>query len=1018
VLPALPCEVDGRYTIVSELGHGSHAIVYRAVDRLRNCDVAIKVLRPELVNSDLSARFRREIRLTSQLDHPHIAHVYDTGELDGIPYFVTAIAVGETLCDRLVRERQLAVEDALAIAFDIASALSHAHHAGIIHRDVKPANTLLALDGALLADFGVARALELVPGTLATSTGVAVGTLLYMSPEQLCAEKDIDARCDQYALALMLYEMLAGVPPHISANAEGLRALRISGQHAPVRAHRPSVPLAVDSALQRALSPNPADRFRSVMDFATALTSQMVGALPTTVRAPLDRAVSPWLGRKPRAAAVAGVLVVAAAIAVRAATEARSVSGPLMMAELNTIPTSFALTASGETAQATEIVRTLAAELRAWPTLRAVVAARNGVPNVTTLETSVTSLAGATLISVRLVSGVGNVAHGRTVQMRLLDSASLSQDSLRVLAGRILMATIVATDSTDALTRVTSRSVTAVREYALGWRSVLRGDLERAETAFAASTLAGGIPQAVLWRATVASWRNPSSVRAWQSLARAAVDLAPTLSTRDSLYAAGLNGRAAGAMKQACQTAERATRIDGGGFAAWFSFAECLRSDSTVVRDRTSPTGAKFQSSYWVATRAYEEAISRLPSAAFVQLFGALPRVTLALNATQRRGRSIGVGSESFAGLPSLIGDSVAIFPLPLQVLANAGNSAVPPSYQRAVERGRSRLLELSKLLVQRAPGNVVAQLQFARALEYAGVLTAPPSETSALSVLALASGMARTRTDSLDVNIALTRVHLRLAQFTDARAASLRVLRFVSSATPDEAERLAPVAILVGDTASAKALLVRTNIVSSAQPDGLPAHLALLHASYTVAAADGACISLVALRTELIDALREHHAAADLGTAYERWLATGDAMQQTCRNAPRPVGVNGRNMLANAFDAWHAGDTARVLDIVTRMLADRNGASASAVAWDTRLGEIWLLTHSGDSVAARGRIAAALQGLSGTMDYTVSYLPQSAAFRQFLRICSQSKNGATGGRSHPALTCDAALAALTNQRS
>ncbi|HYW51197.1 MAG TPA: serine/threonine-protein kinase, partial [Gemmatimonadaceae bacterium] len=169
--PALPWKIEDRYTIVAEIGHGSHAIVYRAIDRMLEREVAIKVLRAELVDSDIGERFRREIRLTSQLAHPNIAHVYGTGEFMGSPYFVIELARGRSLAERLAIEPQLPVDEAFAITRQVASALGHAHRAGIIHRDVKPANILLTPDGALLTDFGVARAIDAGVGTLATSTG-------------------------------------------------------------------------------------------------------------------------------------------------------------------------------------------------------------------------------------------------------------------------------------------------------------------------------------------------------------------------------------------------------------------------------------------------------------------------------------------------------------------------------------------------------------------------------------------------------------------------------------------------------------------------------------------------------------------------------------------------------------------------------------------------------------------------------------------------------------------------------
>ena len=243
-----------RYEISEEIGRGGHAVVFRARDRVLDRDVAVKILRDDAISADTLIRFRQEVQVTAQLEHKHILHVYDTGEYDGRPYIVMELASGRTLHDRLAREGQLPVMDALQLARDVGLALAHAHSRGVVHRDVKPENILLGAAGAILADFGIARVTTEDMVRQITSTGTTVGTVQYMSPEQLCAEPNIDARSDQYSLACVLYEMLAGVRPHISATFEGLRMLRISAQHSAVMVHRPRVPAPINDAILTALS--------------------------------------------------------------------------------------------------------------------------------------------------------------------------------------------------------------------------------------------------------------------------------------------------------------------------------------------------------------------------------------------------------------------------------------------------------------------------------------------------------------------------------------------------------------------------------------------------------------------------------------------------------------------------------------------------------------------------------------------------------------------------------------------
>ena len=241
------------------------ATVFLAHDRKHDRPVALKVLHASLAANLGSVRFRREITLAARLQHPHILAVHDSGEADGLLWFTMPFVDGETLRSRLVRQKQLPVEEALRIATEVADALEYAHQHGVIHRDIKPENILLSSGHALVADFGIARAVNAADGDGAlTEVGMAIGTPRYMSPEQAHAERSIDGRTDVYSLAAVLYEMLAGVPP------TGLWTGTVS-----VRKDRPTVPEAVDLALQKALQPMPADRFPSAGEFGTALAAGM-----------------------------------------------------------------------------------------------------------------------------------------------------------------------------------------------------------------------------------------------------------------------------------------------------------------------------------------------------------------------------------------------------------------------------------------------------------------------------------------------------------------------------------------------------------------------------------------------------------------------------------------------------------------------------------------------------------------------------------------------------------------------
>jgi eukaryotic-like serine/threonine-protein kinase len=275
-----------RYRLERELGRGGMATVFLVHDLRHERPVALKVLHPELAATLGPDRFRREIKLAARLQHPHILTVHESGETDGQLWFTMPFVEGESLRDRLGRENQLAVTDALRIATDAARALEYAHQHGVIHRDIKPENLLLTPDGStLVADFGIARALSDSDDRL-TQTGLSVGTPAYMSPEQAAGDRSVDARSDIYALGCVLYEMLAGEPPYTGPSAQAILIKRISDPVPLVRRVRSSVPEGLEQAITKALAPVAADRFATAAEFERAIVgSTLPVALSLAARA-------------------------------------------------------------------------------------------------------------------------------------------------------------------------------------------------------------------------------------------------------------------------------------------------------------------------------------------------------------------------------------------------------------------------------------------------------------------------------------------------------------------------------------------------------------------------------------------------------------------------------------------------------------------------------------------------------------------------------------------------------------
>ncbi len=267
----LNAALEGRYAIERELGEGGMATVYLANDLKHERKVALKVLKPELAAVVGAERFLAEIKVTANLQHPHILPLHDSGEADSFLFYVMPYVEGETLQARIDRDKQLPVDEAVRIATAVAGALQTAHEQGIIHRDIKPANILLSRGEPLIADFGIALAVGAAGGARLTETGLSVGTPFYMSPEQATGDQVVGASTDTYALGSVLYEMLVGDPPYSGSTAQAVLGKIIAGEPVSAVKHRPAIPANVDAAVRKALEKLPADRFGSAQEFVRAL---------------------------------------------------------------------------------------------------------------------------------------------------------------------------------------------------------------------------------------------------------------------------------------------------------------------------------------------------------------------------------------------------------------------------------------------------------------------------------------------------------------------------------------------------------------------------------------------------------------------------------------------------------------------------------------------------------------------------------------------------------------------------
>jgi eukaryotic-like serine/threonine-protein kinase len=440
--------LSDRYTIERELGRGGMATVYLARDTRHDRPVALKVLRPELAASLGAERFLLEIRVTARLQHAHILPLLDSGVLEtapgrSLPFYVMPYVEGESLRDRLRRETQLPVDEAVRITAEVGGALGHAHGQGVVHRDVKPENILLSGGHAIVADFGIARAASLALGERLTETGLALGTPHYMSPEQVAGDREVDARADVYALGCVLYEMLAGEPPFTGPTAQAVAARSLTETAPPIRRSRTTVPEAIERIIARALAKLPADRFPTGAEFGAALSR--AAAAP-------DPRASSVVRRWRWGVAVGALLLSAAAVALLRGRRPIGIIGSA--ASIAVLPFTPSSTDTALSRLGRDLVFTLSAELDGLGGIR-VVDAHSVLAHVRPAE-----LAAEDLPALARRFGAGSLVHGSLVRVGpgvRLDLALIAADSAAAPLARV---TVTAPpDSVAALTDSAARAL-------------------------------------------------------------------------------------------------------------------------------------------------------------------------------------------------------------------------------------------------------------------------------------------------------------------------------------------------------------------------------------------------------------------------------------------------------------------------------------------------------------------------------------------------------------------------------
>ncbi|HXY20135.1 MAG TPA: protein kinase [Gemmatimonadales bacterium] len=1000
-----------RYAIERELGAGGMSRVYLARDLKHDRPVAIKVLRPEIAAGLGPERFVREIRVAAQLQHPHILPLYDSGRAGGVLYYVAPYVEGESLQEVLRRERQLPVDEALAIARQVAGALAYAHSHGIVHRDIKPGNILLEGGEAIVADFGIALAVSAagVPEHM-TETGLAVGTPAYMSPEQAAGSPDVDRRSDIYSLGCVLYEMLAGEPPFAAPTPASVAARDLEDAPAPLSGIRATIPAPVEAAVSRALAKAPGDRFTTATEFVAALDS----ARPVAVRRPRR-----WSRRRVAATATA---VAAIALAVFARTALRPAPVDPNLHVVLPFAARGGVAAAWMTGEQLESL--LYDAMARWHDVRLVgqirahdawAQARFAFPSLQA-ALDVARRLGAGLLawgeaapagdSIAVRAGLYDVAKGgRTIEEREVRLPKVLT-SVQQVGARIseLAAGLLASRGGSTPPPRESLGTTflaAWQPYLTGTEAMNRLDVARAESLFRQAVRADpDFARAHLALAQAGDWAG-RPVDEWLIHARLAVAHADRLSdARDSAMAWGVLYLAQGQFSDACDRFRAALRRDSLDVSAWFGLGECQRLDTVVVRDPRAAGGWRFRGSYEGAVRAYRRALEIAPS--FNLAFGTaaydrLSRLLVAEPYRVRSGGAVPPDTGSFMGWPALEHDSLVLVPVRL---SESVLRSEPATHYAAVARGQTMLREIVERWVSAFPWSAPAHAASSVVLELQGLLGGERDGGAARSTaLGQLREALRLETDSagrLRLTLADVRLQLKLLRFGAARREADSLLAAPVPSTPGAASDLASAAALVGRANLAADLLARdASDTSFRLPAGSPVNQlrpATVAALRLLAYASvGAPVESIAAVEARVDTLVRRWVDRPRRQGVLRALVSYAALNAFPVRGWSPVaGPSDGYFLSDAEWLLSRGDTAGARARLGRSRRDQARFTSADVLPGLAYEEGWVWAAVGDTAAAEAFLDLSLENLQAAPTMMLVEPAQSAGLVRAMALRSR----------------------------
>ncbi|WP_373069123.1 protein kinase domain-containing protein [Gemmatimonas sp.] len=718
--------------MLGEIGRGGMAAVYSARDRRHDSRVAIKLLLPEIACAVGSARFVREVQLTASLQHPHILPVLDSGVAGGLPYYVMPFVDGESLAQQLTREERLPLDEAVRIVAEVADGLAHAHDIGIVHRDVKPANILLSYGRAVIADFGVAKALDDSSADRLTASGVAVGTVWYMSPEQATGGK-IDGRSDQYALGCVLYEVLAGSPPFTGSSVQTVMARHAIDPVPNIRTVRGSVPQALAAVLEKALAKVPQDRYPTMVAFRDALVrSATMPVTSPSVQAPITRArtrSTSWVA----VAALAAIAGLGALAVTRRAPSVAALDAQRVMVFPLVLPVDW----RGSRSAGEDVATMIGSAMDGAGALRWV----DGWAHLAPAQREDVRLFSASDgLALARAQRCGFVITGRVIARGdsadvLLELFDVAGDSILaraparsaalgetwrggLAAVSALLPRLIPTAVPDVEASWTSRPPQAVADYLLGESAFRRVRMTEALAAFRRAVQAdSSFALAAVRGAQAASWSH----RTDEASQLVAIALAHPLSPRDAHFARGLSAYLDRRADSAVKELRRATTLDSSMVVAWAQLGEVfihlLPSEGPADSLAALAFGAaqRLDSTYEAASFHLVDIAARRGDTGRARAFAArFARTTIDTQLVHEVTLMASCDASGFAGVRA------AALSAPLALVNAAKTLAISPVTAACAHQGYSILLQVDTATTDDADGRRFAALAGLVALDAA----------------------------------------------------------------------------------------------------------------------------------------------------------------------------------------------------------------------------------------------------------------------------------------------------------